>query len=88
MSKISQEKIERLKEEVLRVLYESYPEFKYTYQVSDSLLRDDEFILDLLKDLERLKLITQIEESKGKNVKRKWGLTKLTYEKYKELLNI
>lgn len=86
MSKISQEKIEKLKEEVLRVLYENYPEFKYTYQVSDSLLRDDGFILGLLKDLEKMRLIAQIEESKGKNIKRKWGLTKLAYEKYKELL--
>ena len=88
MSKISLNKIERIKEEILRSLYESYPEFKYTYQISDAVLRDDEFVLDLLKELKKLNLVTSLEESKGNNIKRKWSLTNLTYEKYKELLNV
>jgi excinuclease UvrABC helicase subunit UvrB len=54
MSKISQERIERIKEEILKALYETYPEFKYTYQVSDFVLRDDEFTLNLLKELKKL----------------------------------
>ena len=87
MSKISQEKIEKLKEEVLRVLYEEYPQFKYTYQVSDIMLRDNEFILTLLNDLKKMNLVINIEESKGKNIKKKWSLTNAAYEKYKELLN-
>ena len=88
MSKISLNKIERIKEEILRSLYESYPEFKYTYQVSDTVLRDDEFVLNLLKELKKLNLVTSLEESKGDNVKRKWSLTNLAYDKYKELLNV
>ena len=88
MSKISLNKIERIKEEILRTLYESYPEFKYTYQISDAVIRDDEFVLNLLKELKKLDLVTILEESKGNNIKRKWSLTSLTYEKYKELLNV
>lgn len=88
MSKISQEKIEKIKDEIIRILYEDYPQFKYTSQISNILLRDKEFILDLLKELKKLNLVISIEESKGKNVKRKWSLNKITYEKYKELLNI
>ena len=85
MSKISDEKKEKIKEEILRVLYEIYPEFKYTYQISDLVLRDDEFTLNLLKELKELNLVTCIEESKGGNIKRKWELNNLAYEKYKEL---
>ena len=85
MSKVSDEKKEKLKEEVLRVVYESYPTFLYTYQVADSLIRDDEFILDLLKELKGNNFLTCLEETTGNNIKRKWGLKKEVYEKYKEL---
>ena len=87
MSKISQERIERIKEEILRNLYESYPEFKYTYEVSDFVLRDDEFTLNLLKELKKVGLVEHLEESKGAKIKRKWSLSNNAYEKYKELLN-
>ncbi len=88
MSKISDNKIEKIKEEVLRVLYENYPEFKYTYQISDNLLRNDEFILRLLIDLKKLNLVMNIEESKGNKIKKKWSLTNIAYDKYKELLSV
>ncbi|MEK6835577.1 MAG: hypothetical protein AABX55_00975 [Nanoarchaeota archaeon] len=87
MSQISQEKKEKIKEEILRVLYESYPEFMYTYNIADSIIRDNEFSLALLKELQKNNLIIHIEESKGNKVKRKWCLTNLAYNKYKELLS-
>ena len=59
MSKISDGKKEKIKEEILRVLYEIYPEFKYTYQISDLILRDDEFTLNLLKTIPIKKASTQ-----------------------------
>ncbi len=88
MSKISRGKIERIKEEILRVIYEAYPQFKYTYEIADSVLRDDEFILNLLKELKEVGLVSNLEETRGAKIKRKWTLTKITYEKYKELLSI
>jgi len=88
MSKISQGKTEKIKEEILLKLYENYPAFLYTYQVSDLMLRDDEFVLKLLNQLKEINLVTCLEESNGKKIKKKWGLTPEVYSKYKELLNI
>ena len=85
MSKVSEEKREKLKEEVLRIIYENYPSFLYTYQIAEHLIRDDEFILKLLKDLKEKNLLICLEESSGNNIKRKWGLKKEIYEKYREL---
>ena len=87
MSKISQEKIERIKEEILRILYENYPRFMYTNDVADAVVRDNEFTLSLLKELKKNNLLRNIEESKGIKIKRKWALTKIAHEKYKELLS-
>lgn len=85
MSKVSNEKREKLKEELLRIIYENYPSFLYTYQVAEFLIRDDEFVLDLLNELKNKNLIMCLEETSGDNIKRKWGLKKEVYEKYKEL---
>ena len=85
MSKVSEEKREKLKEEVLRIIYEGYPSFLYTYQIAEHLIRDDEFILKLLKDLKEKNLLICLEESSGNNIKRKWGLKEEIYEKYREL---
>ncbi|MEK6841189.1 MAG: hypothetical protein AABW57_00370 [Nanoarchaeota archaeon] len=85
MSKVSNEKREKLKEELLRIIYENYPGFLYTYQVAEFLIRDDEFVLDLLNELKNKNLIMCLEETSGDNIKRKWGLKKEVYEKYKEL---
>ena len=85
MSSISNEKRERIKEELLRIIYENYPNFLYTYQIADLLIRDDEFVLNLLKQLKDKNLIFCLEESSGGNVKRKWQLKREVYEQYKEL---
>ena len=87
MSKISQEKIERIKEDILRILYENYPGFMYTNDVADAVVRDNEFTLSLLKELKKNNLLMNIEQSKGIKIKRRWTLTKITHEKYKELLS-
>ena len=86
MSKISKEKKDRLKEEILHSLYENYPKMMWTFEIGDILIRDDEFILKLLMELKKKRLVMNYEESKGKKVKRKWGMKKEVYEQYKQLL--
>ncbi len=87
MSRISDEKKDRIKEEIVRVFFEQYPRRWWTYDISDEMIRDDEFILKLLKELENKGLVVNTKESKGGKIKRKWGLSKLQYEKFKELFN-
>ena len=85
MSRLSKFKKDRLKEEILRVFYENYPNFIYTYQIAENLIRDDEFILNLLKELKHTNFIVCLEETSGNNIKRKWGMKKEVYETYKNL---
>jgi hypothetical protein len=85
MSRISEEKKNRLKEEVMRIIFEQYPRMWWTYEIGDELIRDDEFMLKLLQDLLKSGLVVVNNESKGNKIKRKWGLNKGLYRKFKDL---
>jgi hypothetical protein len=86
MSRISSPSIEKIKEQILRYLYDSYPEMVWTYQVGDELVRDDEFVLKLLIELQNSGLVGCRNESNGGNVKRRWGMNKDIYSMYRGLL--
>ena len=87
MSKVSIEKEKKIKEEILRLLYENYPKMFYTKNIADDLIRNDEFILKLMKELNKDDLVINLKESKGNKIKRKWGLNQGTYKEYKNLLS-
>ncbi|MBI2106795.1 hypothetical protein HYT57_02315 [Candidatus Woesearchaeota archaeon] len=86
MSKISLKKEARIKEDILRLLYDKYPEFHYTSVVSYETLRNNEFILRLLNELTKEGLVSFIDEKGGRGIRKKWCLKKEVFEKYKELL--
>ena len=86
VSRISKANEERLKESILRVLYDFYPGMLWTYQIAEEIVRDDEFVLRLLNDLHNKQVVDFRRESAGKNIKKRWGLNKEVYDKYKELL--
>ena len=89
MSKISQKKIEKIKEEILSVLFESGMRGMFTKQISDEIARNDEFVLRLLENLETQKIIKQIKKTKKGTefIRRKqWTLTNKAYQTYKKLL--
>jgi len=86
MSKISEDKKERIKRDILRLLYDEYPKMFYTYEIADNMLRNDEFTLKLLLDLKKNKAVHSIQESKGDKVKRKWGMDEVIHNTYKELI--
>lgn len=86
MSKISEDKITKLKEEILSFLYENHPKMFYTYEIANHLIRDDEFVFNMLNNLKNNNLIIQLNLTKGNKIKRKWGITKEIHAKYSELL--
>lgn len=86
MSKISLEKEARIKEEILRFLYDNHPKFHYTNSISYEILRNNEFVLRLLNELMKDDLVSFIHEKGGRGMRKKWGLKNEAFEKYKELL--
>lgn len=85
MSKISKEKEEKVKEALLRELYDCYPGMLFTYDVAGRIARDEEFVLRLMKDMQAAGLLIMREEGESR-IKRKWGLKGEVWERYKDLL--
>lgn len=89
MSRISQKKVEKIKEGILSVLFEAGMRGMFTKQISDEIARNDEFTLQLLLDMEKQKIVKQIRKTKKGTefIRRKqWTLTDKAYEAYKQLL--
>jgi len=86
VSKISLEKEARIKEEILRFLYDNYPKFHYTNNISYEVLRNNGFVLRLMSEMMEGGIVHFIEEKGGRGVRKKWGLKNEVFEKYKELL--
>lgn len=84
MSRISEDKINRIKENILQHLFEESPRSLFTYQVAEEQARDKEFVLKLLLELEKKKLVRQTQKNFTR--KRRWVLTDGAYSAYKELL--
>lgn len=90
MSIISFEKQERIKEEILRVLFENSPRAIFTSEISSLIIRDEEFSLKLLEDLQSKGIIKKVDKNpsgKAYLARKRWILTPKTYEAYKKLLS-
>ncbi len=84
MSKISIKRIEQIKTNVLRLLFDEAPQSLFTSQIADYEARDKQFILRLLLELEKQKLVQQTRSDFKR--KKKWTMTDKTYKAYQELL--
>lgn len=82
MSKISERVIEKIKTDILYYLYQEGIKAKYTREIANELGRDKEFILKIIKELEKKNLVKNVLEHK---VRRKWVMNDLVYKKYKEI---
>ena len=82
MSKISEKKKDKIKGEILRVLYEIFPEQLFTNKIAEEVARNNEFVLKLLKEMEELKWV-----KKSKRIaKTKWGLSLEIYNQYEGII--
>ena len=89
MSKISSQKKEKIKEEILSLLYESSPRSLFTIQIAEEIIRDNEFTKKLLLELKSKSLVDEVKRSKEGSTylkKTKWKLTQEAYSAYKKLV--
>jgi DNA-binding HxlR family transcriptional regulator len=75
MPRISKNNQGRLMAEILGLLFEKHPEFTSTRQLALDMIRTDEFVLQLLKNLEMKGLVSHIRYGQGRGAKREWRIT-------------
>ena len=63
MPKISEQKLERISEQILFHLYSIFPKQIFTSDIAKELARDEEFIKKLLKQLEKKELVIKIDKN-------------------------
>jgi predicted transcriptional regulator len=89
MSKLSDNKIKKLKEEILTLLYHNDLKAMFTNEIASSLIRDEEFIKKLLLELKNDNLVIEVTKSKNgyEYTKwKRWSLSPKAREAYKQLL--
>ncbi len=85
--RLSQEKKDKIAEQILSFLYHSFPNQPFTAEIAREIARDEEFIKRLLFDLKEKKLVIPIRKnSKGLVFTRrlKWRLSNKVYDVYSE----
>ena len=84
--KISQQKKEKISEQILAHLFSISPQSAFTSYIAQEIARDEEFIKKLLLDLKSKNLIVEIKKNpEGIDYSRRsrWKLTNQIYEAYK-----
>tara|TARA_B100000315_G_C14288502_1_gene456319 strand:+ start:332 stop:586 length:255 start_codon:yes stop_codon:yes gene_type:complete len=84
MSKISKNNLEKIKSNILRVIYDEAPSGVSARKISEVEARDKQFILRLLKEMEKQKIVKNVRKEFSR--KSYWTMTNAAYNKYKELL--
>jgi len=88
MTKLSEEKIKRIKEDILSLLYRAAPKSLFIAEISRELARDEEFVKRLLSELEAKEFVVAVKKSpKGMDYRRRtrWRLTSKVYKTYRVL---
>ncbi|MEK6875405.1 MAG: hypothetical protein AABX30_01860 [Nanoarchaeota archaeon] len=84
--KLSNEKREKISEQILQIIFIKSPKSLFTSEIAKEIARDEEFIKDLLEDLQSKKLIIKITKNpKGFTYLRRarWRLSDAIYNHYR-----
>ncbi|MAG39895.1 hypothetical protein CMI41_02930 [Candidatus Pacearchaeota archaeon] len=87
MPKISKQKIQKIKEQILFYLYSTFPNQPFTSDIATELARDEEFIKIQLIELEKEKLIIKINRNPEGVVylrRLRWRISNKVHEAYSE----
>ncbi len=87
--RLSQDKKDKIAEQILAFLYHSFPKQPFTAEIARELVRDEEFIKRLLLELKDKNLIIAIKKNDKAVFSRriKWRLSNKVYEAYSNKLN-
>ncbi|MFA5071445.1 MAG: hypothetical protein WC511_03710 [Candidatus Pacearchaeota archaeon] len=84
--RISNEKKEKIYEQILALLYSVSPKPLFTLNIAKEIARDEEFIKTLLLELKKKELIIEIKKNPQGTVylkRSRWKLTDEAYQVYK-----
>jgi len=85
--KLSQQKKEKIQEQILSFLYHIFPQSKFTAEIAREIARDEEFIKALLFDLKTKNLVIAIKKNpQGVFYSRRirWRLSNKAYQAYSQ----
>ena len=86
MPQLSQEKKDRISEQILHYLFTISPGSKFTSEIAKEIARDEEFTKSILLSLNKKKLVAEINKNSSgvKYTKRqRWRLSNQAYDVYK-----
>lgn len=84
--KISEEKREKISEQILAFLYSVSPHSAFTFHIAKEIARDEEFIKGILLSLEKKGLVLEVKKNpKGTpySKRSRWSLSEGAYSAYK-----
>ncbi|MBI5148387.1 hypothetical protein HZA33_01780 [Candidatus Pacearchaeota archaeon] len=86
--RISKEKRDKIAEQILAFLFQNSPKLFFTVDIAREVARDEEFIKNILLELEKKKVLTAVKKNPdGEPYTRRtrWGLSDKVYDTYKQL---
>ena len=83
--RISKEKKDRIKEQILSFLLYIYPKSKFTAEIAREIARDEEFTKKLLNELRKKGFVIDIKKNphgERYSRRRRWRASKKAYQNY------
>jgi predicted transcriptional regulator with HTH domain len=87
MPRLSEKKRTKISEQILYYLFSCAPESKFTSEIAEEIVRDEEFIKDLLKRLHDKKLVVLVSQNSAGvayQKRQRWRLSNQAYSVYAE----
>jgi len=85
--RLSKDKKEKIAEQILSLLFHSFPKQLFTAEIAKEIARDEEFIKNIMFDLKDKNLVLAIKKNEtGKDFIRRirWQLTSPAYQAYSQ----
>ena len=85
MPQISNQKIQKIKEQILYYLYSISPKQAFTSKIAQEIARDEEFTKKILLIMEKEKLVSRIQQNPQGikyQLRLKWRISNRAYEAY------